>query len=513
MYQSLLYQKSRLGDPYDKNVAGSARPFPSVRGAGAWGDPLNASTAERISARLLDGIPTPQRYWAVVSIAISVMLASLSTAIANIALPTIARELAVSPASAIWVTNAYQIAMTVLILPLASIGDIVGHSKVYRTGLAVFTLAAFVCAFADSLPMLTFGRMLQGMGAAGILACNTALVRFTYPRAMLGRGMSVNSFVVATSAASGPSIAAAILSLAPWPWLFAVNIPLGALAFFLSRNLPYIDGTGARFDFQSALYAGLAFGLLIIGIDALGHGHGFGLFAALIAISILSGFLLVRRQAKLATPMLAVDLFKRPVFALSVSTSVLSYTAQGLGFVSLPFYFHDVLGQSQVAIGLLMTPWPVTVMITAPIAGYLSDRYPAGILCCIGSSCLALGLVLLAFLPPDPEPLNIAWRMAICGFGFGFFQTPNNRAIVTSAPRERSGGASGFMSSARLLGQATGASSVALIFGMFAAQGAPESAAVTFAVLTGATFAAVGAGVSLLRQMDFRRDAAANAGD
>ena len=140
-------------------------------------------------------------------------------------------------------------------------------------------------------------------------------------------------------------------------------------------------------------------------------------------------------------PLLPVDLFRRPVFALSVTTSVCAFVAQGIVFVALPFYFQDVIGRSQVETGLLITPWPVTVAIIAPIAGRLADRYPAGILGGIGLGVLCLGFILLALLPAQPGDASIIWRIVVCGFGFGFFQSPNNRAIVSNAPRERSGGA------------------------------------------------------------------------
>src|SRR5439155_1887071 len=132
--------------------------------------------------------------------------------------------------------------------------------------------------------------------------------------------------------------------------------------------------------------------------------------------------------------LLPVDLFTRRVFALSVTTSVCSFVAQGIMFVALPFYFQDVIGRSQVETGLLITPWPVTVAIIAPIAGRLADRYPTGILGGIGLGVLSSGLVLLALLPAQPADADIVWRIIVCALGFGFFQSPNNRAIVSSAP-------------------------------------------------------------------------------
>ncbi|MFC4173388.1 MFS transporter, partial [Microvirga sp. GCM10011540] len=173
-----------------------------------------------------------------------------------------------------------------------------------------------------------------------------------------------------------------------------------------------------------------------------------------------------RYQMAHPVPLLPLDLLRLPVFALSMVTSVCSFAAQTLAYVSLPFYFHDVLGRSVTETGLLLTPFPLAVAITAPVSGRLADRYPPGILGGIGLALLATGLAFLAMLPPDPSSSDIVWRLALCGLGFGLFQSPNNKAILTSAPRERSGGAGGMLSTARLLGQSMGAALVAALFGL-----------------------------------------------
>ena len=172
-----------------------------------------------------DGLPPPQRYWAIAVVALGITMAVLDSAIANVALPTIAKDLNAAPADSIWVVNAYQLVITILMLPLASLGEVVGYRRVYRVGLVVFTLASLGCALSDSLVMLSAARVVQGIGAAAMLSVNSALVRFIYPSRLLGRGIGINAFVVAVSAAVGPTVAAGILSIASWPWLFAVNVP------------------------------------------------------------------------------------------------------------------------------------------------------------------------------------------------------------------------------------------------------------------------------------------------
>jgi len=292
-----------------------------------------------------DGLPNPRRFLAFLAIATALTMSVLDSSVVNVALPVIARELAIDPATAIWAVNAYQIAVTISLLPLAALGDSLGYRRVYCAGLALFTVASLVCAFSPSFPVLIAARVLQGFGAAGI--------------------MSV--------------------------------------------------------------------------------------------------------------------------------TSVCSFAAQTLAYVSLPFYFHDVLGRSVTETGFLMTPFPLAVAVAAPLSGRLADRHSPGMLGGVGLALLATGLALLAVLPPAPSTVDLVWRLALCGFGFGLFQSPNNKMILSSAPRERSGGAGGMLSTARLLGQSIGAALVAALFGLV-----PESP--TSAILwLGAVLSAIGCLASTLR--------------
>ncbi|WP_218578219.1 MFS transporter [Vineibacter terrae] len=450
-----------------------------------------------------DGLPVPRRHWAVAAMAFGLSMTVLNGSLANIALPVIARDLDTTAARSIWIVNAFQIAVMVSLLPLSSLGDVLGYRRVFRAGVVVFTLASLICALSDSLTMLVIARTVQGLGAAGIMSVNPALIRFTYPRAALGHGMGINALIVATSAALGPTAAAAILALGPWQWLFAIAVPMGVVSFALSaRALPVTEPTPHPFDLPSALLSALSFGLLIGGIDGIGHGHGALVVTAELALAVILGTVFVVRQKALPAPMLPVDIFRRPVFSLSVVSSVCSFTAQGAAFVALPFYLQDVLGLTQVDTGLLMTPWPVAVGVMAPLAGRLSDRYPAGLLGGLGLTLLCAGLLLMAFLPPQPSHIDIAWRMAICGAGFGLFQSPNNRILIGSVPRERSGAAGGVLSTARVMGQTLGAALVALVFGLVVTQAAGP----TVALLISAGFAGVAVFTSTMRLARFSGD-------
>lgn len=414
---------------------------------------------------MTDGLPHPQRMMAFAAIALAMCISVLDGAIVNVALPAIGADLQVSAAQSVWVVNAYQLAITVSLLPLATLGDILGYKRVYMAGLAVFTLASLACAQAQSLEALTAARMLQGLGAAGIMSVNIALVRFIFPRDQLGVGVGYTSLVVAASSVAGPGIASAILALAHWQWLFLVNLPLGLLALAVAaRTLPRTPASGHRFDGLSAILNALTFGLVISGLDAFSRPAGAVQGALMLVLGLAVGGVFVARERRLALPMLPVDLLRLPVFAWSLVTSICSFSAQAMAMVALPFYFEQTLGRSPVQTGLLMTPWPLMTALVAPVAGRLSDRLRPERISSVGLVLFAVGLGSLALLSEAASALDIAWRMGVCGLGFGLFQSPNNRVIVSSAPRERSGGAAGLQSMGRLLGQSAGAVLVALAF-------------------------------------------------
>ncbi|WP_295184092.1 MFS transporter [uncultured Brevundimonas sp.] len=411
-----------------------------------------------------DGLPTPRRYWAIVSIGLGITLAVLDGAIANVALPSIAQDLQASSAASIWIVNAYQIAIVVALLPLASLGEIVGYRRVSQAGLAVFTLASIACVFANSIETLSLARVVQGFGAAGIMSVNGALVRYTYPQRLLGRAVGINAVIVSLAAAAGPTIASAILAVGHWRWLFALNVPIGLLAVSLAGfTLPHNRLQPRKLNWVGAALNAAAFGLLITGLQSLAHGEaavlGFGLTGA----GLAAGVLLIRHERSRTSPLIPLDLLARPMFSLSVATSIISFTAQMMAFVALPFFLQGTLGLTAVETGLLMTPWPLATMIAAPLAGHLSDRYSAGVLGAIGLSLFACGLMALSFLNADSTHFDIVWRMALCGAGFGFFQSPNNRAMLSEAPKDRAGAAGGTLGMARVVGQSLGAVVVAFL--------------------------------------------------
>jgi DHA2 family multidrug resistance protein-like MFS transporter len=411
-----------------------------------------------------EGLPIPGRYWSALAIWLAIVMAVLDGAIANIALPTIARDLSAAPAYAIWVVNGYQLAIVVALLPLAALGEEIGYRRVFLGGIIAFTVGSAACALSQSLSVLIFMRVIQGLGAAGVMSVNGALVRFTYPQSLLGRGIGLNALVVSTAAALGPTVAAGVLALGPWEWLFAINIPIGVIAFLMGNRWLPTNPLAGKLDIVSTILNVLTFGLGFTGIDELTRGGSVVSGCVELLLATLAGGVLVWRSNSQLKPLVPIDLLKSALFAMSVVTSIASFSAQMLAFVSLPFYFQGALHLSQVDTGLLMTPWPVAAGIAAAVAGRLADRLSAAILSGIGLSLLALGLVAMGLISPQTPSILIGGLMALCGLGFGFFQSPNNRTMLAAAPMNRSGAAGGMLATARLTGQTIGATIAAIAF-------------------------------------------------
>ncbi|WP_052652841.1 MFS transporter [Pandoraea oxalativorans] len=446
------------------------------------------------SATLAEGLGVRARRIAVPSILLGTFLGNLDASIANVALPTIARDLVADPASTVWVVNAYQLIFAMAVLPLAALGEKLGYRRVFLFGVAGFTLASLGCALAPSLSWLVAARVAQGLCGACMSTIVPALLRMVFPPHMGGRAISLLALTVALSTAAGPSVAAVILTLGDWRWLFAINLPIGLVALGASyRFLPRTPGAERRIDVPGALLNAATLALIIIGLGHVGEAGHHGVAALQIVLGLGVATVLVRHQRSRRTPLLPLDLMRVPVLALSSLTSVACYMAQTLAYVGMPFLLQHTFARSEAATGLLITPWPLVIVFIAPLAGRLSDRFDSARLSALGLGVFAVGLASLAWLPAHASDWGIAWRMVICGVGFGFFQTPNNRIIMMGAPRERSGAASGLMTIARTVGMTLGAAVVALLFDLYGERGAHA------AMVSATILAALGGGVSLLR--------------
>lgn len=409
-----------------------------------------------------------RKYTAVIAILIVLIMTVLDVTVVNVAIPVLAKEFNIDDSLSVWIVTIYELVITMLILPLSSLGDLHSYRRTFLTGVVIFTLSSALCAASQTITTILIARAIQGIGAACVMSVNIALTRLIYPKEILGRGLALNGMVVASATAAGPTIAGALLSIASWHWLFLINVPFGIAAFIIGkRHLPENPAkhhtTG--FDWISAIANIAMFGLMFVALGSYsGKADNIRLALMLAAVSVI-GFLYIRRESKRQEPLLPVDLFKIRLYSLSVITSIFSFIAQMLTMVALPFILLNSYGFSSIVTGLLMTPWPVATMIISPIAARYVEKHDAGMTAATGMVVFAIGILLLIFLPAsDVSEWSIVWRMTICGIGYGIFQTPNNIVMVSSTPIHRSGGAGGMQSTARLVGQTLGATLVTIIF-------------------------------------------------
>ncbi|MES2698400.1 MAG: MFS transporter [Pseudomonadota bacterium] len=412
------------------------------------------------------GLPLPRRWWAIAAISFGTAVLVLDGSIANVALPTMARELGVTNSVITNVVTIYQLVLVMLLLPFSSLGDRIGHRRMYQYGQGVFMLASALCLLADNLPVLLLLRAFQAIGAAMALSVSAGMLRQIYPASRLGTGLGVNSVIVASSSALAPTLGGYIVSHAPWEWVFVAAAPLAIVSLLMGQALPDPLPQDRKTDWLSAGWSALTMLLLVGGIQIGTHGSVVP-GAAISLLGVVSLVHLVRRERQVANPVLPVDLLARPVIGLSVLAGMASFIAAGTLMLSLPFTLQVSLGYSPQQVGLLLLPFPLTMLVISPLAGWLSDRIAPTKLGVAGMAVAITGLLLLAFMPERPSEWGIAARLGFTALGFGLFFAPNTRLLISRAPRDRAAAAGGLMSTSRLFGQTL----AAVIVGMLLAGG------------------------------------------
>jgi DHA2 family multidrug resistance protein-like MFS transporter len=444
---------------------------------------------------LPEDVGPSERWLALAAILINVAIATLDPSMMSAALPTIARSLAVSDAQAIWVISAYQIAMVAALLPVVSLAERNGLRRVTMFGLVLMVLASTLCIAAPSLVWLIAARALQGVSAACILGLSLAMMRSIAGDVRLGRAMGINALVTGLSMAAGPLLAGVVLTLAPWHWQFLFTIVAGLVAISVSfRHLLPTPRNTQRYDGTGAMLCIVMLASTVYGLNAAAHGDALLLTAFGIVIGVLAFFALLKHQSSGdAVPLLAFDLLRQRSFVLPAIVSFLGSTTQSLCFVALPFLLQRVLGFTKVEMGLLIMLWPVLAALIAPMAGRLSDRMSTALLCGAGLLVVAAGLTALVSSTAISAKLLVGWCLAICGIGFGLYQSPNMRSMMSAGPIERSNRAGGVSSVVNNLGQATGAAMVAALFASFGDHGAE------MALWVGVLACILSSGLSLLQ--------------
>jgi DHA2 family multidrug resistance protein-like MFS transporter len=424
----------------------------------------------------------PKRTIAITAVLAAMVLVVLDGAIVNIALPAMGRSLHTTPAMSVWVVTAYQAALVMVLLPCAALGESRGHRRVFSAGVVIFVVASLLCAVSPSMPWLIAARFLQGLGGAALMALGLALLRFVVPHEQVAAVISWTAMVVALTSAAGPTIGAAILSVTSWPWLFAVNVPLGIFVLLAARALPDVEGSARPLDLLSAGLNAAAFAAFVIGAELLPDRPA--LAVVLLLVAGIAMMALVRREMPKEAPLIPLDLLRSHSFRVSVIASVLCFSGMTIGLVALPFYLQHGLGQDAWSTGLYLTPWPVMTAIAAPLTGRFANQASSPWMCTVGGLVLTAGLAASAVWPLHGDALPLALFTLLCGLGFGLFQVPNNRNMLLSAPRERSGAAGGMQGTARLTGQTVGAIIMTLLFTISSVDAAPRVGLAVASLLT-----------------------------
>ncbi|OAT20175.1 major facilitator superfamily permease [Buttiauxella gaviniae ATCC 51604] len=419
-----------------------------------------------------EGLPGRERGLAMAAVMTMTTMAVFDGSMINIALPQIARSLDASLSATVWVSNGYLLSAAMTLAIFAALSSRIGFRSIFAFGLGLFTLASVGCALSSSLDMLVIMRVLQGIGGAATLSIGPAILRSVFPNRLLGRILGLNALLIGTSTAIAPILGGTILSTLSWQWLFAINIPLGIIALLLTlRVIPNNPALKREpFDYAGALLSAVALGALIMAADAFTHPGNGDLTTAVIfaSIAILTGLTFVWVQRRVTKPLLPLNIFSSSRFSLAALTSLASFVSQGITFIALPFLFQSVYGYIALVSALLFTPWPIGIILAAPHAGRLADRYSAAIISTAGLCIFAIGLALLAMLPEHAQAWDICLRSLICGIGFGCFQSPNNKEMLSNASRENSGYASGVLAIMRTFGQCLGAAFVGVMMSIYA---------------------------------------------
>jgi EmrB/QacA subfamily drug resistance transporter len=401
-----------------------------------------------------------QRKWLILtSVSLGSLMATLDGSIVNIALPAIQTDFHIDLTTISWVVVAYLLVVGCLLLPFGRLGELVTFKRVYLTGFAIFTLASVCCGASPNVPALVGFRLVQGVGAAMLMAMGPAIVARTFPAAERGRALGLNGVSVAVGLSLGPALGGILTQAATWRAIFLINAPIGVLAILWAyRILPAeTPGKGQTFDIRGATLSGLS---LLAVLLALSEGQQWGWTSpvvvglALTFVVLGAAFLATERRA--VQPMIDLALFRSRPFSAGLASVVVAFAGLFTATFLLPFFLEQGSGFTPIEAGLLLTPVPITMALVAPLSGAASDRFGPRAPASLGMAVMVLGLLSLTELPVNFALPDLIWRLVLLGIGQGMFMSPNSSAVLGSVPRLRVGTASGTLAQMRVNGQALG---------------------------------------------------------
>ena len=406
--------------------------------------------------------------WIIASLSASVLLSSLGTSIANVALPRFTEVFGASFQQVQWIVLAYLMAITTLIVTVGRFGDIFGRRRLLLAGIMVFTVSSGLCGLAPSLPMLIAARALQGTGAAVMLALTMTFVADTVPKDRVGSAMGVLGTMSAIGTALGPSLGGVLIAGFDWRAIFFVNLPLGALSLFfahryLPADLPKSASDRVRIDFVGMLLLGLSLGLYALAMTQ-GHGSFGAANWALLSGSALGVAIFIAAELKTTAPLIRMSLFANPVLSAGFAMSALVSAVVMSTLIVGPFYLSRGLGLDAAVVGAILSIGPIIAALTGIPAGRSVDRFGAGWMTIAGLVAVAGGAVALSQIPMSFGVLGYIGPIAVVTAGYALFQAANNTSVMADLPTDQRGVVSGMLNLSRNLGLVTGAAVLGSVF-------------------------------------------------
>ena len=428
---------------------------------------LKSITAGREEALAGGRERAPSIRWPLAVLSLSMLLSSLGTSIANVALPTLAEAFDTSFQDVQWIVLAYLLAITTLIVSVGRLGDIIGRRRLLLAGIFLFTAASVLCGVAPTLLMLIAARAAQGLGAAIMMALAMAFVGETVPKAKTGSAMGLLGTMSAVGTALGPSLGGVLIAGSGWQAIFLVNVPLGLLAFTLAyRHLP-ADRRGqadrAGFDIIGTLLLALTLAAYALAMT-IGRGSFGPLNLALLLAAAGGAGLFVIAEARVASPLIRLAAFRDGVFGASLAMNPLVSTVMMATLVVGPFYLSRVLGLDAALVGIVMSAGPVISALSGVPAGRIVDRLGAPSTVIVGLIGMTLGSIALSALPEMFGIAGYIAAIAVLTPGYQLFQAANNTAVMADVRPDQRGVTSGMLNLSRNLGLITGASVMGAVF-------------------------------------------------
>lgn len=406
-------------------------------------------------------------------LSLSMLLSSLGTSIANVALPALAQAFTASFQEVQWIVLAYLLAITTLIVSVGRLGDITGRRRLLLAGIVLFTVASVLCGVAPTLWMLIAARVAQGLGAAIMMALTMAFVGETVPKAQTGSAMGLLGTMSAIGTALGPSLGGVLIAGLGWRAVFLVNVPLGILTLLLAhrylpadRREPKTDRTG--FDNVGTLLLALTLAAYALAMT-IGHGSFGPLNMALLLAAVFGVGVFVLAESKTASPLIRLAMFRDPALSASLATSALVSTVMMATLVVGPFYLSRALGLDAALVGLVMSVGPLVAALTGVPAGRIVDRLGAQRMTLLGLIGMAAGSFVLSAMPTTVGIPGYIAPIVVITAGYAMFQTANNTAVMSDVRPDQRGVVSGMLNLSRNLGLITGASVMGAVFALASA--------------------------------------------